>query len=127
MLVDTSVWIDFFRGETIRVLEEALAAHIVILSPIVVAELISGTPNPQERRAIEDLVSDLPLHETPWAHWIRVGLLRRRLQNRGLAVSTPDSHIAQCALDRDALLLTRDEVFWKIADSEELRVVREAD
>jgi hypothetical protein len=30
--------------------------------------------------------------------------------------------VAQCALDRDALLLTRDEVFLKVAKATPLRV-----
>jgi len=60
-------------------------------------------------------LQDFPLHETPLAHWIRVGELRRRLRHKGLAVSTPDAHVAQCALDRGALLLSGDAVFARIA------------
>lgn len=122
MLVDTSVWIDFFAGETISVLEEGLAAHIVVLSPVVVAELVSGAVRPKERTAIKELVSELPIHPTPRGHWIAVGNLRRELRGRGLSVSTPDAHIAQCALDREALLLARDAIFPKIAALVPLRL-----
>ena len=62
------------------------------------------------------------MHETPLEHWIRVGDLRRRLADRGVSVSTPDAHVAQCALERGALLLTRDAVFLRIAQTSELRV-----
>ena len=62
------------------------------------------------------------MHETPLEHWIRVGDLRRRLADRGVSVSTPDAHVAQCALERGALLLTRDSVFLRIAQTSELRV-----
>jgi predicted nucleic acid-binding protein len=65
---------------------------------------------------------ELPLHETPSDHWLRVGDFRRRLRGRGLAVSTPDAHVAQCALDRDALLLSRDAVFQRIAGIGKLRL-----
>ena len=54
--------------------------------------------------------------------WIRVGDLRRRLASRGISVSTPDAHVAQCALERGALLLSRDAVFVRIAEASELRV-----
>jgi hypothetical protein len=96
---------------------------MVVLPPIVVAELISGARRPRDRQAIVDLVADLPLHETPPEHWIRVGdLRRRRLAARGVAVSTPDAHVAQCALDRDAILLSRDAVFARIAGVVHLRL-----
>jgi predicted nucleic acid-binding protein len=62
------------------------------------------------------------LHETPLEHWIRVGDFRCRLADRGVSVSTPDAHVAQCAVERSALLLTRDSVFLRIAQTSELRV-----
>ena len=53
---------------------------------------------------------------------VELGDLRRRLAGRGVSVSTPDAHVAQCALEREALLLTRDSVFLRIAQTSELRV-----
>jgi tRNA(fMet)-specific endonuclease VapC len=122
LVVDTSVWIDFFAGRPVPALEEGLAHGQVALSPLVVAELVSGARVARDRAAIADLVRDLPLHDTPVDHWLRVGDLRRALAEKGLAVSTPDAHVAQCAIDRDALLLTRDGVFAKIAKTTALRV-----
>jgi predicted nucleic acid-binding protein len=89
---------------------------------VVVAELVSGARRPRERAAIADLVRDLPVHESALDHWVRVGELRRRLADKGLAVSIPDAHVAQCVLDRDALLLARDAVFLRIANAMPLRV-----
>ena len=39
--------------------------------------------------------------------------LRAALLRRGLTVSTPHAHVAQCAIDRGALLLTHDAVFLR--------------
>ena len=50
-------------------------------------------------------------------------LLRQHLRRNGLSITLPDAHIAQCALERDATLITRDGVFPKIAQHTELRVV----
>jgi len=122
VVADTSVWIDLFAGRPVPALEEALRHGLVVLPPLVVAELISGARRPRDRTSIQSLVEELPLHETPLAHWVRVGDLRRRLAGRGVSVSTPDAHVAQCALDRDALLLSRDAVFVRIAEASELRV-----
>ncbi|HEU4463872.1 MAG TPA: PIN domain-containing protein [Gemmatimonadota bacterium] len=68
-------------------------------------------------------MADLEIHETPGDHWVRVGELRRGLIEKGHAISTPDAHVAQCALDRDAPLLTADRAFVRIARQIPLRLV----
>ena len=123
VVVDTSAWIDFFAGRPTERLEEALRLGSVALTPVVVAELLSGVRG-RDRAAMIDLLADLELVATPLAHWIAVGDLRATLARRGLSVSTPDAHVAQCALDMDALLLSQDAVFTRIADATALRVAR---
>jgi hypothetical protein len=122
VVADTSVWIDFFAGRPALELEDALLHGLVVLPPLVVAELVSGARRKTERASIARLVDELPVHETPVDHWIRVGELRRALLDQGLSVSTPDAHVAQCALDRDALLLSRDSVFARIGRSVHLKL-----
>ena len=123
VVVDTSAWIEFFAGRPVAILEEALAAGAVVLPPLVVAELVSGAKRSRDQAAIEDLVEALPVHETPVRHWIRVGELRRTMLATGLSVSTPDAHVAQCALDLDAVLLSFDAVFTQVARHSGLRLV----
>lgn len=122
VVADTSVWIDFLAGRAVPLLEDALAQAAVVLPPIVVAELVSGARRASDRRAIEALVQELPVHDASLDHWIRVGELRRRARDRGLSVSTPDAHVAQCALDRDAVLLARDTIFTRLASLTSLRL-----
>lgn len=124
VVVDTSAWIEFFAGRSVPGLEEALAGGLVVLPPIVVAELVSGARKGRDREAIAALVGDFPLHETPIDHWIRVGELRRELRAGGISVSTPDAHVAQCALDRDATLLTCDGIFGLVAKAKPLKLVQ---
>ncbi len=123
VVVDTSVWIDFLAGVPVPELEDALTRGVVVLAPVVVAELISGARRPRDRAAIADLVQELSLHETPLDHWVRVGELRRDLRDHGVSVSTPDAHVAQCAIDRDAALLSRDAVFRRIARHSQLKLI----
>jgi predicted nucleic acid-binding protein len=122
VVADTSVWVEFLRGGHEPTLEEALAQRAVVLPPIVVAELISGASRARDRAAVGDLIGELPVHDTPLTHWIRVGTLRRDLRRRGISVSTPDAHVAQCALERNATLLTLDTIFLRIAETTSLRV-----
>ena len=123
VLVDSSVWIDFFSGRPSPQLERALEDGAVVLPPLVLAELVSGARTARERETLNDSLGDLPLHPTTREHWVRVGELRRALASRGIAVSIPDAHIAQCALDAASLLLSRDAVFAKIAAHTPLRLV----
>ena len=122
VVVDTSVWIDFFAGRSVPRLEESLAEGVVILPPLVVAELVSGASSVRDQASVAALLRELAVHETPLEHWIRVGGLRRKLAAHGVSVSTPDAHVAQCALERSALLLARDRVFPRIADHTALRL-----
>lgn len=122
VVADTSAWIEFLAGKPVPLLEDALRHGTVVLPSIVVAELVSGARRPRDRAAIADLLGDLPLHETPLEHWIRVGELRLHLRAKGLSVSTPDAHVAQCALDREAMLLSQDAVFSRVARLTALRL-----
>ena len=123
VVADTSVWIGFFAGRPQLELEAALQHGSVVLPPVV-AELISGARRPPDRTAIARLLTELAVHETPVDHWIRVGDLRRLLLDHGISVSTPDAHVAQCALDRDAVLLTHDKIFARIASRVGLKLAQ---
>ena len=124
VVVDTSAWIDFFAGRKAELLEEALASGAAVMPPIVIAELVSGATTAEQRSAIGALFQDAPIHETLLDHWIRVGDLRAALGRHGVTVTVPDAHVAQCALDRDAVLLTRDAIFTKIAAHSRLRLTQ---
>lgn len=116
IVVDTSYWIEAFRGKHTALLEEALKGGRVVLPPLVLAELISGCKTEKQENKLIRFLSFIPLHPVGRTHWKNVGLLRAHLQGKGWKVSIPDCHIAQCALEMDGTLLTYDKVFRKIAD-----------
>ena len=124
LVIDTSSWVSYLArgGGSAELIEQALEEGRVHLPPVVAAELLSGKLGPRERRELTRLLDDLPLVEADRGHWYRVGRLRSELRGRGLAVSTPDAHVAQCALDLDAELLTEDGVFARLARHTALRL-----
>lgn len=122
LAVDTSVWVDFLRGEPLPELERALEQGLVLLPPVVCAELLSSPLPPRRRRELGDMLRDLPLAEAPFEHWARVGALRAGLLRAGVSLSTPDAHVAQCAMDCDGLLWSRDKVFGTVAKHTALRL-----
>jgi predicted nucleic acid-binding protein len=126
VVVDTSVWVDYFRSAGAPQLDELLGDGLVLLAPVVAAELLSAPLTRAERRDLTALLASLPLHATPFPHWLAVGELRARLAKAGLTVSTPDAHVAQCALDTGALLWSQDAVFSGISRRSTLRLFQSA-
>lgn len=124
LVVDTSSWVAYFGGARGDVLERALEEGRVYLPVVVAAELLSGKMSLRQRSALESLLADLPALGTDASHWFRVGALRRAVASKGVAMSTPDAHVAQCALDLDAELLTEDGVFRRVARHVRLRIAR---
>jgi predicted nucleic acid-binding protein len=125
-VADSSVWIDGLGGHPPTRLVEALQEGSLVFPPLVVAELVSGATIAQHRQMIGEWLQEIPVYQASLAHWIDVGTLRRDLRRKGLTVTLPDAHIAQCALDLDAVLLTRDAVFAQIAQHTRLRLTSAA-
>ena len=123
IVVDTSSWISYFAGDDQPELDDALEEGRVYLPPIVAAELLSGRLTRRRREQLVDFLDELPLCDGSLAHWFRVGALRAHLASKGLNVSTPDAHVAQCGLDLNGYVMTQDRVFRQIAEVQPLRVI----
>ena len=121
-VADASVLIDLLAGIRSGSLVDAAARFELVLPPLVVAELVTGAHTIEERNTLAELLQDVPVHRTDLHHWIDVGNLRRSMAFRGLNVTIPDAHIAQCALELNAVLLSRDDIFPKMARYSALRV-----
>jgi predicted nucleic acid-binding protein len=122
VIVDSSGWIDFLAGRPAAAVQEAIDIGSVVLPPLVIAELLSGNLSADQRTAVGELLQDFPLHETPLLHWMDVGELRRFLGARGVNVTIPDAHVAQCAIDRRAVIVSGDDIFTRIAKHTSLRL-----
>lgn len=122
LVVDTSSWIAWLAGGGSPLVDEALEEGRLHLPVIVAAELLSGRLDDSERAELQDMLSDLPAVGADLGHWFRVGQLRAALRARGLSVSTPDAHVAQCAIDTGGVLLSEDRVFAKIARAVPLKL-----
>lgn len=121
-VADTSEWVEYLAMRPAPAFRQWLESGSIIVTAVVAIELTSGARNREEQMVIEDLLADLPLHDCSFHHCARAGELRRTLRAKGISVSTLDAQVAQCAIDRDAPLLTRDAIFWKIAAHTKLRL-----
>lgn len=122
VIVDSSVLIDQLSIGPLEVLQKLFGDVPIFVPRLVIAEVLSGADEPSERLTMGEFLQDVPFIETPLAHWIDLGNFRRDLRQRGLNVSLPDAHVAQCALELNATLLTRDGIFRRIAEHYPLRL-----
>lgn len=112
---DTSTVIAFLAGEvapdTERLLQ-ALNDRTLYLPPPVVAELASGASIDTE---IGMLIARSPLVPLQPDYWTRAGATRRLVRSKGLKAGFADALIAQCCIDADVVLITRDADFRHFA------------
>jgi predicted nucleic acid-binding protein len=83
---------------------------------------MSGKMPEKSRLQLEEFLKELPLCDGSFEHWMRVGQLRRQLASKGLTVSTPDAHVAQCALDLKCTLISEDRIFASVAERVSLKL-----
>lgn len=115
LVIDTSSWISYFAGRGSSLIDPALSRGDVYLPLVVAAELLSGRLSHKQRAALESLLTDLPVCGQELEHWFRAGKLRSVLRSKGVSVSTVDAHVAQCAIDLHAQLLSEDAIFRTVA------------
>ena len=113
VLVDTSIWIDYFRKEK-RAYEEVgrlMDEARVCLASLILAELIQGAKSDKETTVLRNLPSMFRVLEEDPSTWEKAGLLSYRLKRQGKTVSLGDCYIATLAHENDVLLFTRDKDF----------------
>lgn len=125
VLIDTSVWIAFFRdgesaeaAELDRLLDEGDAATCGLVE----AELLPGLKR-RDRERIRAWMSALPRLAIPKEIWPEVGAIQEKALARGVGpFSVPDLVIAATALLHDASVFTLDRHFKQIASLTGLRL-----
>jgi predicted nucleic acid-binding protein len=112
---DSSSLISFLEGETtpdVSLVREGLRLDTLWLPPPVKTELMSRTV---VGATFDDLVRGARLLPITPGFWERAGDNRRLVLSKGLRARLADTLIAQCCLDADAPLITRDSNFRHFA------------
>jgi predicted nucleic acid-binding protein len=117
-LVDTSVWIDYFRPKTAPKLKDRvrglLESGTVLTSGIVVTELLRGARTESEYRRLEAALFALPRISIDQPVLQRAAHWGYGLDRKGLVLPTTDLIIAASAFPNH-YLLHRDKDFAVIA------------
>ena len=114
VLIDTSVWVHFFRSKNADKvsdkLEELLDENQAALCGIVEMELLHGLRSPEQKKVMS-LLSALPFLDTTRETYQMAGKLLHVLRETGVTVPATDSLIAAIALQNRCSLMTLDAHF----------------
>jgi predicted nucleic acid-binding protein len=113
VLVDTSVWIDFFRRNEPchTILHQLLITGRVCSMGIIVAELMQGAKSEKEIAVLRDFTHVFDFLPEAHQDWIDAGHLSFKLRRRGKTFSLSDCFIAIVARKSEAVILTLDKHF----------------
>ena len=118
ILVDTSVWIEFFSSSTHLDLESALDLEEVVTCLPVIQEVLQGFDDQGAYRVAREAMTALPIVESPLTDDVFHSAveLYRSARRAGLTVrSSVDCLIAACALKNSLTVLHSDRDFDALA------------
>ena len=118
ILVDSSVWVDFFSsspgrggGELRRMIEDS---EPVALTGVVVTEVLQGLT--RDARTIEQFLRQFDMLEPSGFETYReAAAIFRSARGKGISLTTIDTLIAAVALEHNASVFTLDKDFSRIA------------
>ena len=119
VLIDTSVWIAFFRkgdGRLGEKVDEVLNLCDVFVPRVVMAELIQGARSEKEIAVIEDFLEAFHVIDQREDTWLKAGRLSYTMKRRGLCPGLIDCYVAVLASDNGCAVFSLDEHFGHIVD-----------
>jgi predicted nucleic acid-binding protein len=117
VLVDTSAWIDFFRGAgpLVERVQDCIEDGTAAFCGPIITEVLRGCIKSKERNNVYKLILSLEKLEPPESLWEDAGLLGVAVRKAGYTVKTIDLLIATYALSYNIPILTKDKDFNLIA------------
>jgi predicted nucleic acid-binding protein len=119
ILIDTSVWIDYFANRPtaqVEILDACLdQGETLCICGVILAEVLQGIRYQNEYRKVRSFFEYLTLLPMERETFVRAAEIHRFLRQRGLTVrKTIDCIIAAVALENDIALLHNDRDFLPV-------------
>ncbi|MES2278966.1 MAG: PIN domain-containing protein [Bacteroidota bacterium] len=129
VLVDTSVWVNFFKGNPTNAslhLREILSNTLIATCPTIVQEVLQGVKTDKDFiKTVGFFDEMLQLRDEPYQLSIDAATIYRKLRNDGITIRKPnDCLIAAYAIRNNITLLHDDRDFDFIASKSELDIVK---
>ena len=127
-LVDSTVWIDFFRGEDLAHVHELVrlieSNEDVCICGVILTEVLQGIRDDKEYSRTLASFDELVLLPMTQQTFVKAADLYRTLRSRGLTIRNAiDCMIAAVAIEHDVPLLQHDRDFEAIASLGTLRLL----
>ena len=128
ILVDTSVWIDFFAGRDlphVGVLEQCILDNEdLALCGIILTEILQGIADDTTHRRVRRYLSPLIMLPMPETVFVRAADIYRKLRKKGITIrKSNDCIIAATALEHHCQLLHNDKDFSPVAKHFPLKTI----
>lgn len=126
VLIDTSVWIDYFqdtKSAGSELMDEILSHGDVYVPKIVIAELIQGARSEKEIGVIKAFVEAFTIVEEGKETWYKAGKLSYDLKKKGKTINLTDCYIAVISREHNCSILTLDKHFKEIQKHDGLRLI----
>lgn len=118
VLVDTSVWIEFFRKKgssiSVRLREYMKLGKACYTGPIAI-ELYQGAKTRTEVKVLDELFETIKYIEITRYHYHKAGLISQQAARKGKTFSVVDMILAAVAQKENLLLFSLDAHFQDIA------------
>ena len=130
VLIDTSVWIDFFNGapskEADLLSEYIESEYPIYICPTILQEILQGFNRDKDYAIAKNLLLAFPILETdPIESAIEAAGIHRKLRKIGKTIrKSNDCLIAYHAITHNVSILHRDRDFSIMADHTKLKVVK---
>lgn len=127
ILVDSNVWIDFFKKSHSKHKEKLESLIIgnnqVCICGLILQEVLQGIKDEMQYKEVEEKLIKLPFVLTDKETYIIAAKLYRKLRDEGFIIPTIDFSIAACSIQNFLPLFTLDVHFKPIADNSELKLL----
>ncbi len=129
VLVDTTVWVDFFAGRDqphVKALEELIQnSENLCICGLILTEVLQGIRADTDYRKTKEYLQELILLPMQELTFIRAAETYRLLRKKGITIrSSVDCMIAAVTMENNALLLHNDRDFDEIEQHGRLKTFK---
>lgn len=130
VIVDTTVWIDFFSGNSqkhVKILENLIAEREdICICGIILTEILQGVREDTAYKKTKQLLGNLMFLPMQYSSFILSADIYRKLRRKGITIrKTMDCMIAAVAIEHDIPLVHNDKDFIPIEKHCGLKVLKE--
>ena len=116
VLVDTCIWIDFFKDtpSVAKKLQRLIEKDTVYTAGIILFEIFQGVKSEKEKVVLEEVFKSISYLEMTSRSWLNAAGLSRDLKQKGLTLPPSDILLAQLAIENSLEIFTIDDHFKRI-------------